>query len=191
MNSTNVCVAYSHPLNACCHVYDYEMRLVSEFGQRTNPQAPFFLEKCTTITTRQEASLRFRQDPQIFGLTKECVYLWTWHKCYVMCRRTGVVVHSIDLRGNRTSFLLDEDSTNQKTNIIKVNREARKVIVYEEEKLNKNTGEEEEEEEILIENTFDDNLDAMHLVKVVSASHTTNEQRLAFVNPDARTVVFI
>ena len=83
MNATHVCVAYSHPVHACCRVYDYTMRVVSEFGQRTNPQAPYFMEKCTTITTRQEASLRFRQeaslrfrqDPQVFGLTDTRVYL--------------------------------------------------------------------------------------------------------------------
>ena len=109
MNATHVCVAYSHPVHACCRVYDYTMRVVSEFGQRTNPQAPFFMEKCTTITTRQEASLRFRQDPQVFGLTDERVYLWTWHKCYVMCRRTGLVLSSMPLSGNRTYFLLDEE----------------------------------------------------------------------------------
>ena len=163
------------------------MRLKSEFGQRSNPNAPFFMEKCTTITTRQEASLRFRQDPQIFGLTKTCVYLWTWHKCYVMCRRTGVVLRCMKLHGNRTTFLLDEDEKEERNNIIKVNREAKRVIVYEE----RNFHDENNEEEILVENVYEDNLDTMHLIKVMFDTRTTNGHKLAFVDTDTRTVVFV
>ena len=193
MNATHVCVAYSHPVHACCRVYDYTMRVVSEFGQRTNPQAPYFMEKCTTITTRQEASLRFRQDPQVFGLTDTRVYLWTWHKCYVMCRRTGLVLSSMPLSGNRAYFLLDEEEEGEKegdlVNVIQVNREAKRVTVY-----NGDLKEKKEERIILVENVYENNLDTMHLLKM---NNMKQQQRIdglpkfAFVDPDAKAIIYV
>jgi hypothetical protein len=193
MNATHVCVAYSHPVHACCCVYDYTMRVVSEFGQRTNPQAPCFMEKCTTITTRQEASLRFRQDPQVFGLTDTRVYLRTWHKCYVMCRRTGLVLSSIPLSGNRAYFLLDEEEEGEKdgdlVNVIQVNRAAKRVTVY-----NGDLKEKKEEREILVESVYENNLDTMHLLKT---NNMKQQQRIdglpkfAFVDPNAKAIIYV
>ena len=98
MNAKNVCLAFGR----CIRIFDYEMNLVKQLGQRVDPEQPFFMENTG------EPEFNFRIDPQIFGYTESCVYLWTRQKCFVLCRETGKVLRILNLRGNRTSFLLVE-----------------------------------------------------------------------------------
>ena len=181
MNEKSICTT-TNSVFENCHIYNYDMQLISRFGQRLNPREPFFLEKCSHTTARQDDSLHFREDPQIFGITDDCVYFWTWKKCYVMCRHLGVILNSLNLHGNRNKFYLVEDKGEKY--IIKHNNEARKVIVYEEASLS-NDDKDEKKEIILVENIYEDDIDSIHF-RIVD-----NEQKFALVIPRTSTVVFV
>jgi len=180
MNEKNICTT-TNSVFENCHIYNYDMQLISRFGQRLNPREPFFLvgnPSCQIL----DRTVLFGSDPQIFGITDDCVYFWTSNKCYVMCRHLGVILNSLNLHGNRNKFYLVEDKGEKY--IIKHNNEARKVIVYEEASLS-NDDKDEKKEIILVENIYEDDIDSIHF-RIVD-----NEQKFALVIPRTSTVVFV
>jgi len=96
------------------------------------------------------------------------------------------------LHGNRTYFLLDEEEEGDLVNVIQVNREAKRVTVY-----NGDLKENKEEREILVESVYENNLDTMHLLKTNNMKQQQRRQRsddlpkFAFVDPNAKAIIYV
>ncbi len=163
MNDKYVMLYYSHKVDGCCEVYDYQMNEQFTFGQ-TNPSAPFFMEK-SNLTMKQQMNLNFKLNPRIFGLTDELIYMWNYNKVFTISRKSGDLVKSLNLHGARPYFLLDNQD-----NIICVNSQAKKITLY------------NQDLEMIIENIYSDNLDSVHINK---------QDQMAFVDMEKKSIVYI
>lgn len=164
MNDKYVIIHYSHLAESCCEVYDFTLTQVSSFGQQSNTTAPFYLEK-SNLSMRQQMNLNFRINPKLFGFTEEYIYLWNYHKVFIMCRKSGIIVKSMKLHGSRPYFLLDSQK-----NIIQINNLAKRISLY------------SHDFELIIENIYSDNLDNVYLNR--------NDQMI-FVDMEKKMVVYI
>ena len=45
MNESYIILFYAHKTNECCQVYDSKLNELFSFGQQTNKENPFFMEK--------------------------------------------------------------------------------------------------------------------------------------------------
>jgi hypothetical protein len=45
MNESYIILIYAHQIDKCCEVYDYKMERLFNFGQQTNQENGFYMEK--------------------------------------------------------------------------------------------------------------------------------------------------
>ena len=104
-------------------------------------------------------------NPQIFGFTKNQIFLRNHNKMFIMERESGHVTKALTLEGHRPNFLLDCQN-----NVIQVDSLCRKISL-----LNSDL-------DVLIEHIYKDDLDEVFI---------TRDNRLAFVDIEKSFVVYV
>jgi hypothetical protein len=66
MNESNILLFNSYKKEACCSIYDYQLKEISSFGQQNNEESSFFMQK-SIINWREEMRLHYNLNPKLFG----------------------------------------------------------------------------------------------------------------------------
>lgn len=164
MNEKNVFIFYAHKTSACCEILDYDLNELETFGQQTDPERPFYMEK-TNLAWKEQTSAGVKNNPKIFGFTDKFIYLFNIKQMFLIDRKTGKVLKTLDSNGDPAYYLLDSQS-----NILKVNSLCKRISLF------------NFEQEVFIQNKYSNCLDDVYL---------TNDDYLAFVDKNKEFVVFV
>lgn len=102
LTKSHVVCTYAHKSNECCRVYDHNFNDTGSFGQQTDSEGAFYLEKLPLNKKDYKAKL----NPIIFGYDEGRVYFHDKKEMVMMCRRTGQVLSSVMKRNENLSFFL-------------------------------------------------------------------------------------
>jgi hypothetical protein len=164
MNESNIFAFHSYKRQACCAIYDYQLKEISSFGQQTNEEASFFMQQ-SNLNWREEIRLHYNVNPKLFGYDDNNIYFYNVNKMSIMSRKSGEIVKSMALDGSWPYFLFDSQS-----NIIQVNKLSKKLTLF-----NTNL-------EVLNKTTYDASL---------SQVYVTKDNQIAFVDSEKKYVIFI
>ena len=164
MNEQYIVVVYNHRRNACCSIFDYNLREIQQLGQQTDQDANFYMPNID-ISEYERVQLKYKYNPQVFGLTDKLIYFFNHQEMTIMDRINGNVVHKKTIVGDKPYFMLDIQS-----NIIQVNKLSKRILIF------------NVENEFLIENTYDNHF---------SAVFATTDHNLAFIDERKKYLVMI
>jgi hypothetical protein len=164
MNEKYICLFYAHRSSTCCTLYDYQLNEVESLGQQADIDKPFYMEK-STLSYKDQASMALKNNPRIFGITEEFLYLFNVDKMTIMCRLSGLITTQVKISGDMPYFLLDTQS-----NIIQVNSLSKRIAVI------------NYDFDYSVHNVFSDNLEDLYL---------TADNNLAFVDRNKEKVFFV
>lgn len=123
LNTTHLLVTYDRN-KGCVELYNFDFKKLDCFGQNTNSELEFYLEKSVGPS---EKNKKFGQkcNPSIFGMTDKYFYMNNCNKVSILDRASGKEVKKIELKGYRPYFMMD-----MQQNIIEVNILEKRIAIY-------------------------------------------------------------
>ena len=123
LNTTHLLVTYDRN-KGCVELYNFDFKKLDCFGQNTNSELEFYLEKSVGPS---EKNKKFGQkcNPSIFGMTDNYFYMNNCNKVSILDRASGKEVKKIELKGYRPYFMMD-----MQQNIIEVNILEKRIAIY-------------------------------------------------------------
>jgi hypothetical protein len=164
MNENYIAVVYNHRRNACCSIFDYNLREIQQLGQQFSADLDFYMPNLE-ITEYERVHLKYKYNPQVFGLTDKLIYFFNHQEMIIMNRLNGIIVHKRPVYGDKPYFILDSQS-----NIIQVNKLSKRICIF------------NIENEFSIENTYKN---------CFSAVFATRDQNLAFIDERKKYLVMV
>ncbi len=122
MNDSRIICSFGHRSYECCKVFDTELNHVESFGQQTENDKPFYLER-TEVSAAQFAKEKY--NPVIFGYNEEKIFFYNKKSMTVMCKKNGCVLNSFEKSNERSFFILDSQS-----NVIEINTYGNRVKLH-------------------------------------------------------------
>lgn len=164
INDSKIICSFAHKTFDCCKVYDLDLNFIESFGQQNDKEKPFFMEK-TNSTVKQNYNSKEKLNPSIFGFSSNKIYFFNSKKMFIMSRKLGIILNSIDKINEKSYFILDSQS-----NVIELNTHSNKIKLF------------NFENEILVESSYDLNFDDAFLIE---------DKYFVFVNKQKETLMIV
>lgn len=136
---------YKFPPNK---VYDFQLNLVESFGQQSDKEKLFYMEKSVLTNVKQYYNSKDRLNPIVFGYTDNNVYFYNSKTMYVMSRKSGLILKTVNKINDKSYFLMDAQ-----LNIVEINTNSNKIKLT------------NFENEISVEATYDYNYDELYMIE--------------------------
>lgn len=122
MNEARIVCSFGHRTYECCKVFDLELNYVDSFGQQTDAEKPFYMERAE-VSAAQFAKEKY--NPVVFGYNEEKIYFYNKKSMTVVCKQTGCVLKQLEKSNEKSFFVLDSQS-----NVIEVNTHANFIRLH-------------------------------------------------------------
>ncbi len=146
-------------------VYDFELNFIESFGQQSDKDKPFFMEKSILNNARPYYSSKDKLNPIVFGYTENNIYFYNTKAMYLMSRKQGTIVKTVNKINEKSYFVLDSQ-----LNLIEINTSSNKIKLI------------NFENEISVESNYDLNYDEVHLIE---------DNYFAFIDKSKDILIFV